>query len=493
MKNSEFLKFSAFDLMSGYSKGEFIVSDVIETVLEYIEINERNLNALITPMYEEARSRAWMLDAALARGEDLGPLFGVPVVIKDNITTDGVRTTCGSRMLENWIPPFSAHVVKCLERAGAVVIGKANMDEFAMGSSTEYSAFGPTLNPWDLSKVPGGSSGGSAASVAAGYAPIALGSDTGGSIRQPAAFCGVYGLKPTYGLVSRYGLVAFASSLDQIGPFARDLKDLALVLQIISELDDCDATCVRKERPNYLEFLNESSLEGFKVGYLSDYKSLEIDEEVKKAVTEALKICQDAGAEIIEVELPISARYGLPCYYTIAPAEASSSLARFDGVRYGFSVEAEDLQELYQKSRGGGFGPEVKRRILIGTFVLSSSGYETYYLQAQKARQLVVKEFDEVFLKADVLLLPATPTLPFKRGEKILDPVKVYMADLFTIPVNLAGLPGLSMKVSSSSSGLPVGIQLVSKKFCEGDILKTASIIERAVGPATTIMGGDRK
>lgn len=493
MKNNEFLKLSAFELTSGYKRGSFTVSDVIETVLEHIEANERNLNALITPMYEEARSRAWMLDAALGRGEDMGPLFGVPVVVKDNITIDGIRTTCGSRMLENWIPPYSAHVVECLERAGAVIIGKANMDEFAMGSSTEYSAFGPTLNPWDLSRVPGGSSGGSAASVAAGYAPISLGSDTGGSIRQPAAFCGVYGLKPTYSLVSRYGLVAFASSLDQIGPFARNLSDLVMALQVISEVDARDATCIRKERPNYSEFLNVESLKGFKVGYLSGYESMEIDEEIKRGVTQALRICQDAGANIVEVKLPISTQYGLPCYYTIAPAEASSNLARFDGVQYGFSVEAEDLQDLYLKTRGAGFGPEVKRRILIGTFVLGSSRYDAYYLQAQKVRQLIIREFDAAFSEADVLLTPATPTLPFKRGEKITDPVKAYMADLFTIPANLAGLPGLSMKISFSHSGLPVGVQLVGKRFGEGDILKTASVIEKVVGPAVTSLGGDRK
>jgi len=493
MKNNEFLKLSAIELISGYKKGSYTISDVIETALEHIEANERNLNALITPMYEEARSRAWMLDAALSRGEDMGPLFGVPVVVKDNITIDGIRTTCGSRMLENWIPPYSAHVVECLERAGAVIIGKANMDEFAMGSSTEFSAFGPTLNPWDLSRVPGGSSGGSAASVAAGYAPISLGSDTGGSIRQPAAFCGVYGLKPTYGLVSRFGLVAFASSLDQIGPFARNLSDLAVVLQVISEADTRDATCVRKERPNYLDFLNVESLKGFKVGYLSGYESMEIDEEIKRGVTQALRICQDAGAEIVEVKLPISTRYGLPCYYTIAPAEASSNLARFDGVQYGFSVEAEDLQDLYLKSRGAGFGPKVKRRILIGTFVLGSSRYDAYYLQAQKVRQLIIREFDAAFSRADVLLMPATPTLPFRRGEKMTDPVKAYMADLFTIPANLAGLPGLSMKISFSHSGLPIGVQIVGKKFGEGDILKTASVIEKVIGPAVTTLGGDRK
>lgn len=493
MKNSEFLKLSALDLVEGYKKGDFTVSDVIETALEYIEVNERNLNALITPLYEEARSRSWMLDAALARGEELGSLFGVPVVVKDNITVDGVRTTCGSRMLENWISPYSAHVVECLERAGAVIIGKANMDEFAMGSSTEFSAFGPALNPWDLSRVPGGSSGGSAASVAAGYAPIALGSDTGGSIRQPAAFCGVYGLKPTYGLVSRFGLIAFASSLDQIGPFARSLKDVAAILQVISEPDARDATCARKERPNYAEFLNVTSLEGFKVGYLAGYESLEIDDEIKRAISQTIEICKESGAEIVEVDLPISTRYGLPCYYTIAPAEASSNLARFDGVQYGFSVAADDLKELYLKSRGSGFGPEVKRRILIGTFVLGSSRYDAYYLQAQKVRQLIIREFNAAFSKADVLITPATPTLPFKRGEKLTDPVKAYMADLFTIPVNLAGLPALSMRASMSQSGLPVGVQLIGKKFGEGDILKAASVIEQVVGPAATALGGDRK
>ena len=475
------------------SKREISVPELTKDMLDRIEKLDSMLGCYINVIGEQAMERAKEVQEKLDRGEINSPLAGIPMALKDNICTDGIPTTCGSKMLADFVPPYDAHVVKRLYDNGAILLGKVNMDEFAMGSSTEFSAFGPTLNPWDLSRVPGGSSGGSAASVAAGYAPISLGSDTGGSIRQPAAFCGVYGLKPTYGLVSRFGLVAFASSLDQIGPFARNLSDLAVVLQVISEADTRDATCVRKERPNYLDFLNVESLKGFKVGYLSGYESMEIDEEIKRGVTQALRICQDAGAEIVEVKLPISTRYGLPCYYTIAPAEASSNLARFDGVQYGFSVEAEDLQDLYLKSRGAGFGPEVKRRILIGTFVLGSSRYDAYYLQAQKVRQLIIREFDAAFSRADVLLMPATPTLPFRRGEKMTDPVKAYMADLFTIPANLAGLPGLSMKISFSHSGLPIGVQLVGKKFGEGDILKTASVIEKVIGPAVTTLGGDRK
>lgn len=480
---------SATEIARAIREGEFSVRHVVEAFLEVIERKESMVNALLTLNRVEALSRAQALDEALARGEDIGPLGGVPVIVKDNMCTEGIRTTCASRILEDWVPPYDASVVRFLEEAGAVILGKANMDEFAMGSSTEHSAFMVTSNPWDFTRVPGGSSGGSAAAAAAGYAPLTLGSDTGGSIRQPGAFCGVYGFKPTYGLVSRFGLVAYASSLDQIGPFARTVEDLALCLNVISRPDPRDATCSHRARPDYLEALKTEDLKGKKVGLVREFAEYDIDPEIRSAMEKTRKVLEEKGAEIVDVSLP-TIGYVLPAYYIIAPAEASSNLARFDGVRYGLSQEANSLLDLYLKTRGKGFGPEVKRRILTGTYVLSSGYYDAYYNRALKVKKVVTREFDRAFDEVDLLLMPASPTLPFKKGENMDDPLKMYMTDVFTLPMNLAGLPGLSVNTGYTEEGLPLGVQLIGPRWGEMAILGAANVLEKVFG-VPEIAGGE--
>jgi aspartyl-tRNA(Asn)/glutamyl-tRNA(Gln) amidotransferase subunit A len=482
VSRSELTDLSAWRIVEGTTGGQFSVAEVVEAHLERMEAGEPALNALITPLPEEARSRAQALDAARARREELGPLFGVPVILKDNLCTRGIRTTCGSRILENWIPPYDAAVVEFLEAAGAVILGKANMDEFAMGSSTENSAYGPVSNPWDLSRVPGGSSGGSAASVAAGYVPLALGSDTGGSIRQPAAFCGVQGMKPTYGSVSRYGLVAYGSSLDQIGPLAREVADLALCLEVIARPDPRDSTCLPGERPNYLRALHVDRLKGTRIGLLRGYDAERVEDPLRRALIVAARILQDAGAEILDVGLPTSMEYGLPAYYILAPAEASSNLARYDGVQYGLSRQAETLSALYRETRAAGFGAEVKRRILTGTYVLSSGYYDAYYLTALKARRRIRDEFDSVFRRVDAILSPTAPTLPFRKGEHTADPIQMYLSDIFTIPVNLAGLPAVSVYANHTAKGLPTAVQLVGPRNGDRELLRIAAVLEREIG-----------
>ena len=365
------------------------------------------------------------------------------------------------------------------------------MDEFAMGGSTEHSAFGPCSNPWDPDRVPGGSSGGSAVSVSAGYVPISLGSDTGGSIRQPAAFCGTCGLKPTYGLVSRWGLVAFASSLDQIGPFARSIEDIALTLQVISKPDSRDSTCSPSKRPDYRSVLDRSSLSGKRVGIVKEFMDYDIDTEIRGALEKTIEIARSEGAEIVELSLPVMVRYGLATYYIIAPAEASSNLARYDGVRYGISSEAEDLMDMYLKIRRVGFGEEVKRRILTGTYVLSSGYYDAYYLTAQKVRQIMTREFKEAFSRVDTIIMPTAPTPAFRKGELLDDPIQMYMADVFTLPINMAGLPGLSLNAGYSNKGLPLGVQLIGPKWGEMELLAAASVLEKSLGPSL-IAGGDQ-
>lgn len=479
---------SAAEIARAIREGEFSVRQVVESFLEVIESKEPMVNALLTLTRVEAFSRAQFLDEALARGEDIGPLGGVPVIVKDNMCTEGIRTTCGSKILEDWVPPYDASVVRFLEEAGAVIMGKANMDEFAMGSSTEHSAYMVTSNPWDFTRVPGGSSGGSAAAAAAGYAPLTLGSDTGGSIRQPGAFCGVYGFKPTYGLVSRFGLVAYASSLDQIGPFARTVEDLALCLNVISKADPKDGTCSHRDRPDFLESLKTEDMKGKKVGLVREFSEYEIDPEIQSAMDRTHKVLEDLGAEVVEVSLP-TIGYVLPAYYIIAPAEASSNLARFDGVRYGLSEDAESLMDLYLRTRGHGFGPEVKRRILTGTYVLSSGYYDAYYNRALKVKKVVTREFDKAFEEVDLLLIPASPTLPFKKGENMDDPLKMYMTDVFTLPMNIAGLPGLSINTGYTESGLPLGVQLVGPRWGEMAILGAANALEKVFG-VPRIAGG---
>lgn len=481
---------SASEIARKVRAREFSVTEIVTDSLERIGSLDGTLNAMITIERNRALERAAKLDSALASGEGPGPMTGVPVIVKDNMCTRGIPTTCASRILSDWKPPYNAAVVEDLEKAGAVILGKSNMDEFAMGSSTEHSAYGPCRNPWDTTRVPGGSSGGSAAAVAAGYVPIALGSDTGGSIRQPASLCGIYGLKPTYGLISRYGLIAFASSLDQIGPFARTVEDLALSLNVLARPDRKDSTCSSSERPDYLDFLKVGSLSGKKVGIVREFRDYDLHEDISRGVEKVLRILQNAGAVIEEVSLPVTMTSGLGAYYIIAPAEASSNLARYDGVRYGLSEEAEDLLSLYLKTRKAGFGTEVKRRILTGTYVLSSGYYDAYYLTAQKVRQIITREFTEAFSRVHTLIMPTSPSPAFRIGELVDDPIHMYMMDVFTLPVNLAGLPGLSVNGGYTSEGLPVGVQMVGPRWGEGEILSMAGVLERELGPARIAPGG---
>jgi aspartyl-tRNA(Asn)/glutamyl-tRNA(Gln) amidotransferase subunit A len=451
--------------------------DLTQAALDRIAAVDERVRAFLTVTPERALAQAAAADARIAAGET-GPLLGVPVAIKDVLVTQGVRTTCGSKMLEHFVPPYDATVVRALDEAGAVLLGKTNMDEFAMGSSTENSAYYPTRNPWDLERVPGGSSGGSAAAVAAGEATYALGSDTGGSIRQPAALCGVVGMKPTYGRVSRYGLVAFASSLDQVGPLARDVRDAAIVLNAICGHDLCDSTSAPVETPDFTAEL-ERGVRGLRIGVPREYMPTTLDVGVRKSVEDALDALRAQGAEVIDdVPLP-STEAALAVYYIIAPSEASANLARYDGVKYGFSYQqGEGMWDNMERTRGLGFGTEVKRRIMIGTYALSSGYYDAYYLKAQKVRTVIRREFDEAFSKYDALVAPVTPTPAFKIGEKTDDPYAMYLNDVFTLPVNIAGLPGISVP-AGFIDGLPVGLQVIGKPFDEAMVLRVARAYEQ--------------
>ncbi len=420
-------------------------------------------------------ARAW--DTRYARGGNLPPLAGLPVAVKDVICTTDFPTTCGSRILDGWVPPYDAYVVTRLREAGAVIIGKTNMDEFAMGSSTENSAFGPTRNPWDVSRVPGGSSGGSAAAVAASLAPVALGTDTGGSIRQPAGFCGIVGLKPTYGRVSRYGLVAFASSLDQIGPMTKTAGDAALLLQVLAGRDVRDSTSADLPVPLYKEALN-GGVRKLRIGIAAEAFGEGLQADVRHAVSTASRVLEKQGAELVDVSLP-TISYALPTYYLIATSEASTNLARYDGVRYGLRAASTDLYSMYTKTRREGFGPEVKRRIMLGTYALSAGYYEGFFLKAQRARTLVRRDFLHAFERVDLILMPTSPTVPFRLGEKVEDPLQMYLADVYTIPVNLAGLPGISIPCGFAD-GLPIGLQLIGRPFDEPTVLRAAHAYEQA-------------
>lgn len=436
-----------------------------------------SLNCFIELSRESALKEAECVDSLLKTGKQ-SPLLGVPVGIKDVICTQGVRTTAGSKILHNFIPPYDATVVRKLKTAGAVSIGKLNMDEFAMGSSNENSAYGPVQNPWNPEYVPGGSSGGSAAAVAAGICPITLGTDTGGSIRQPASFCGIVGLKPTYGRVSRYGVIAYASSLDQVGGFARNVRDCALVTQAICGVDPNDATSVNHPVPNFEESLGKS-IKGLRIGIPKEYFVAGLDADIKQSLQTALKTLEGLGAIPVEVSLPHT-ELAVSVYYILAPAEASSNLARFDGIRYGHRAAGQlDLKTLYAKSRSEGFGKEVQRRILVGTYVLSSGYYDAYYLKAQKVRSLIVKDFQDAFQNhCDLIVAPTTPAAPFKIGEKVSNPLQMYLNDIFTIPVNLAGLPGMSIPCGFTSRGLPIGLQLIGKPWDEATLFQVASAYE---------------
>lgn len=463
----------AADLRSGASSS-------VELTRIYLDrINQFNptLNAYVTVTEEQALAAAAAADDKIKAGDE-GLLTGIPIVHKDIFNTLGVRTSCGSRMLDNYISPYDATVVRRLAEAGVVMLGKANMDEFAMGSSNETSFYGPVRNPWDTDRVPGGSSGGSAAAVAAGLAVAATGTDTGGSIRQPAALCGITGLKPTYGRVSRYGMIAFASSLDQGGPMARSAEDAAILMQAMAGFDEKDSTSVQQDVPDYLSGL-EQDLNGLKIGLPREYFGEGLDPQLARSIEDAVSVYRDMGAEVVEVSLP-NTHLAVPAYYVVAPAECSSNLARFDGVRYGYRCDApKDLEDLYKRSRAEGFGAEVKRRIMIGTYALSAGYYDAYYLKAQQIRHLISDDFKQAFEKVDVIMGPTTPTTAFGIGEKSDDPVTMYLSDIYTIAVNLAGLPGMSIPVAPVS-GNPVGMQLIGNYFDEARLLNIAHRFQQA-------------
>lgn len=469
---------TAVDISAAVRSGAVSAVDVLETFLARIDAREGEVHAFNLVMADEARAAAAAIDAAVAAGQDPGPLAGVPLALKDNMCTRGVPTTCSSKILEGWKPPYDATVVTRLAQAGAVIVGKTNLDEFAMGSSTENSAFGPTLNPHDTTRVSGGSSGGSAAAVAAGFASVSLGSDTGGSIRQPAALCGVVGVKPTYGTVSRYGLVAFASSLDQIGPFTTTVADSALLLEAISGHDPMDSTSIPQPPLDLMSVLDQG-VAGLRIGRITDLPE-GADPDVQARLDAAFAALAEAGATIVDVEMP-SFQYGLTAYYLIAPAEASSNLARYDGVRYGMRVDAADTNSMYGATRAAGFGAEVKRRIMLGTYALSAGYYDAYYGKALKVRRLIHDDFEAAYTKADVLLTPTAPTVAFKVGDKSDDPLAMYLSDIYTIPTNLAGHPGMSVPFGTGAEGLPVGVQVLAGTLGEQVMFRVAAELERAV------------
>jgi aspartyl-tRNA(Asn)/glutamyl-tRNA(Gln) amidotransferase subunit A len=459
---------------------EVSATEVTSVFLGRIEALDYKLKSFLSVSAEEALLKAKRFDEGVDDIEG-SPLAGIPLGIKDVLCTNGALTTCGSRILANFVPPYDGTVVEALKKAGAIFLGKTNMDEFAMGSSCENSAFGPTRNPWDLDRVPGGSSGGSAAAVAADLCAGSLGTDTGGSIRQPASFCGVVGLKPTYGRVSRFGLVAFASSLDQIGPITKDVEDAALMLQVIAGYDRRDSTSVDRPVPDYGSGLGQS-LKGLRLGIPKEYFIEGMDPDVLSTVNKAIQTCRELGAEIMEVSLPHT-EYGVAAYYIIAPAEASSNLARYDGVKYGVRVpDARDLMAMYRQSRSQGFGPEVKRRIMLGTYVLSAGYYDAYYKKASQVRTLIRKDFLDAFEKCDALLAPVSPIPAFKIGEKTDDPLQMYLSDVFTLPASLAGIPGISVPCGFSSQHLPIGLQILGPHFREDMVLRVAYQFEQATG-----------
>jgi aspartyl-tRNA(Asn)/glutamyl-tRNA(Gln) amidotransferase subunit A len=461
-------------------EGKTTSVEITESVFKRIEDTDERVNAYITLTKEQAIEMAELADKDIREGK-AGTLAGIPVAVKDNICTNGIQTTCGSRILENFIPPYDATVVRKLKEAGAVITGKTNLDEFAMGSSTETSYYGITRNPWDLGRVPGGSSGGSAAAVASDECIAALGSDTGGSIRQPASHCGVVGMKPTYGRVSRYGLVAFASSLDQIGPITKDVEDCAIMMNAIAGYDENESTSVPEKVSDFREFVSRD-IEGWTIGIPKEYFIEGIDSEVLSSINNAIRTMESCGAECREISLPHT-EYCVAIYYIIAPSEASSNLARYDGVRYGFRQKGEeDLLDMYKATRSSGFGAEVKRRIMIGTYALSSGYYDAYYKKASQVRMLLRNDFDEAFKTCDIILTPTTPTPAFTIGEKMDDPLQMYLSDIFTISTNLAGIPGIVVPCGYTEKGLPVGVQFMASHFEEGKLIQAASAFEKNPG-----------
>ncbi len=479
-KTMNITELTVHELQQKLKGKELTIAEILESYCNRINEKEPEVEAFVTTYLEEAKAEAQKVQEKLDNGEDLGEYAGIPIGIKDNLCMKGTKTTCSSKMLENFVSPYDATVIEKLKDENIISLGKLNMDEFAMGSSTESSYFKKTKNPWNLNKVPGGSSGGSAAAVAANMVPWALGSDTGGSIRQPASLCGVVGLKPTYGLVSRYGLVAFASSLDQIGPITKDVRDSAMLLSLIAGHDEKDTTSEEIEKKDYTKAL-KNDVKGLKIGVPKEFFGEGINEEVKKELTKAIETYKELGAEVEEFSLDV-AKYALATYYIIACAEASSNLGRFDGIRYGYRTpEYSNLKEIYKKSRSEGFGPEVKRRIILGTYVLSSGYYDAYYKKAQQVRTLVSNEFSKAFEKYDVILTPTSPVTAFNIGEKSNNPLEMYLADICTVSINIAGVPAISIPCGVDSEGMPVGMQLIGNKFEEEKILNAAYTFEQKV------------
>ena len=474
----ELYELTVHELVEKLEKGEVTSEQITRSYLDRIKEKDSMVKAYVSTLEEEAIAKAKKIDEDRKSGKEVGKFAGIPIGIKDNMCITGTKTTCSSKMLENFVAPYNATVIEKLNKEKLIYLGKLNMDEFAMGGSTEYSAFFKTSNPWDLERVPGGSSGGSAAAVAAEIAPWALGSDTGGSIRQPSSLCGVVGLKPTYGLVSRYGLVAFASSLDQIGPITKDVTDSAILLNMIAGHDEKDSTSMDIEKKDYTKSL-VNDVKGMKIGLPKEYIGEGINEEVKKAILDVAKKYEEMGATVEECSLDVG-KYATAVYYIIACAEASSNLGRFDGIRYGYRTEKfENLKDIYKNSRSEGFGPEVKRRIILGTYVLSSGYYDAYYKKAQKVRTVIKNAYDELFKKYDLLLTPTSPTTAFKMDEKSNNPLEMYLADICTVPVNIGGLPGMSIPCALDSRGLPIGFQLVGKAFDEETIFRAAYTYEQ--------------
>ena len=468
---------TAVDVAASVAAGELTASAVLEENLAAIDAREKEVHAFNLVTAERARERAAQIDADVKAGKNVGRLAGVTVALKDNMCTRGVETTCSSKILEGWKPPYDGTVVRRLADAGAVIVGKTNLDEFAMGSSTENSAFGPTRNPLDLSRVPGGSSGGSAAAVAAGFSTVSFGSDTGGSIRQPAALCGLVGVKPTYGMVSRQGLIAFGSSLDQIGPFTSTVADAALLMEVIAGHDPLDSTSLPQPAPALLPVLSQG-VEGMRIGRITDMPEGS-SPDVLARLDAAFDALQQAGATLVDVQMP-SMSYGLTAYYLVAPAEASSNLARFDGVRYGLRVDAKDLNSMYGDTRAAGFGDEVKRRIMLGTYALSAGYYDAYYGKALKVRRLIADDFAKAYQSCDVILTPTSPTVAFKFGDKTSNPLAMYLCDVFTIPTNLAGHAAMSVPFGTGEAGLPVGVQVLAPALGEAPMFRVAAELERA-------------
>lgn len=479
----DLMSLTAVELGRNIKAGEVAVKDAVLAAYEQIEDKDSELNCYVTTVKEAALKKAEEIQAKIDDGTLTSPLAGVPVAIKDNMCTTGILTTCSSKILENFVPTFESEAVLNLEKAGAVIIGKTNMDEFAMGSTTETSYYGATKNPWDTNRVPGGSSGGSAAAVAACECSYALGSDTGGSIRQPSSYCGVTGMKPTYGTVSRYGLIAYGSSLDQIGPIAKDVTDCATILEIIASYDPKDSTSIKRDDYNFTEALVDD-VAGMKIGIPRDYMIEGLNPEVKAAVMNAAHILEEKGAVVEEFDLSL-VQYAIPAYYVIACAEASSNLARFEGVKYGYRTpDYNELHEMYKKTRSEGFGTEVKRRIMLGSFVLSSGYYDAYYLKALRTKALIKQAFDKAFDRYDIILGPVAPTTAPKIGSSLSDPIKMYLGDIYTISVNLAGLPGISVPGGFDSDGLPIGVQMIGNCFEEKKIIRAAYAFEQSMNAA---------